>query len=176
MFRRFVISIVLLLALAASTTGATPRVSPAHAARAAAPAATHAALFDKTRVVLHLAIAYGVFHHWVYVPFRSGQLSIHHPLKLTKAGLALLFAVHEVKKALAITSHSSSPTLKALNGVLVGISGKFQSVGTLFKSDPASLTDGQVSGAIGDLNSQVTHSNSILHVPDAPVSQLGNFS
>ena len=176
MVRRLIVALVLVLAIAGSTSGVATRVSPAHATSVAAPTAAHAALFDKTRVVLHLAVAYGVFHHWVYTPFRAGQLSIHHPLKLVKAGLALLFAVHEVKQAIAITSHSSSPTLKALNTVLVGIGAKFQSVGALFKSDPASLTDGQVSSSIGNLNSQVVRSNSILHVPDAPVSALGNFS
>jgi hypothetical protein len=175
MFRRLLLALVLLLALALAGTPATQLAAPVHAAPAAAPSAQHQAFFDKTRVVVHLAIAYGVFHHWVWKPFRAGDLNMHHKIQLIKAGLALLFAVHEIHKALDITSHSNSNTLKKLNSVLVGLETKFTSVGTLFHQAPNGLTDTQVSSSINQLNSGVDSSNSILHAPDAPISQLGNF-
>ena len=159
MIRRISIALVLLsllLPLGASIGAPMPGV---HAAPMAAPAAVHvarpAAFFDKTRVIIHLAIAFGVFHHWVYKPFRAGDISIHHPIKLIKAGAALLFAVHEIRKAIDITSHSNSDTLKAVNGAITGLADKFANIGTLFQKNPASLTDAQVSSSLNDLNSGV---------------------
>jgi len=180
MFRRYLLGLILCLTLTTACTA--PMISPpAHAAAAQiihvdGPAAHPAAFLDKTRVVLHLAVAYGVFHHWVYKPFRAGDISIHHPVKLVKAGLALLFAVHEIKVAYGITSTSSSPTLRKLNSVLSLSIKKFTSIGDRFHKDPASLTSNVVSGNINDLNNQVNQSNAIMSVPDAPVSQLGTFS
>ncbi|MDB5074997.1 MAG: hypothetical protein JWO42_1176 [Chloroflexi bacterium] len=176
MVRRCLAAILLVLMIAPLSSSFT---AGAHAQPTSVHVAGHvqrpAAFLDKTRVVLHLAIAYGVFHHWVWNPFRAHQLSVHHPIKLIKAGAALLFAVHEVKVATNITSHSSDPTLKKLNGVLTDISNKFQNVGTLFHDNPQKLTDGQVASSVSDLNKSVDSSNQILKVPDAPVSQLPSF-
>jgi len=175
MFRRLLLATVLTLALALTAVPTTPLTSPVHAAPAAAPAAQHQAFFDKTRVVLHLAIAYGVFHHWVWKPFRAGDLTLNHKIQLVKAGLALLFAVHEIHKAIDITSHSHSGTLKKLNGVLVGLENRFTSVGNLFRQAPSNLTGSEVNSSINQLNNGVNASNSILRAPDAPIGQLGNF-
>lgn len=176
MVRRLLLAVVLLLAVAVSTAPATPLAAPVHAAPAAAPAAHPAAFFDKTRVVIHLAIAYGVFHHWVWKPFKAGDLSVSHKIALVKAGLALLFAVHEIHKALDITSHSNSDTLKKLNSVLVGLETKFTNIGNLFHKSPNDLTDTTVSKSVNDLNSGVDASNKIVNAPDAPIGSLGNFS
>jgi hypothetical protein len=178
MVRRFLAAVLLVLMIApiGSSVAATSRAHAQPATVHVASQAAHpAALFDKTRVVLHLALAYGVFHHWVWNPFRAHNLSVHHPITLIKAGAALLFAVHEVKVAYGITSHSSSPTLKALNGVLLNIANKFQSVGTQFHNNPQNVTDGQVASAVNDLNNSVNSSNKVLKVPDAPASKLPGF-
>jgi hypothetical protein len=90
------------------------------------------------------------------------------------AGAALLFAVHAVRAATNIPGKSSDPILKKLNGVIVGIESKFQSIGEQFKS-PSNLTNGQISSAINGLNGQVNASNGILNVPDAAISKLGSF-
>ena len=176
MIRRILLAMALLLVVAGAVAPAGQFAAPTHAAPAATTAQAPAAFLDKTRVIAHLAIAYGVFHHWVYYPYRTGRLSIYHPLKVAKAGLALLFAVHELKAAYKITSHSSSPTLKALNRVLLGLTGQFTSVGNLFHQHPSSLTNGQVASSINGLNNGVNASNHILNAPDAPISQLGNYS
>lgn len=63
--------------------------------------------FDKSKFVLHAGLAFGAFHHFIYKPFKQGQL--HGILKLGKAGLAGLFTVHELK--LAKADAESSPTL-----------------------------------------------------------------
>lgn len=116
-----------------------------------------------------------MFHHWVRSPFRAGQISVRHPVKLAKAGLALLFTVHEVKAAYSITRHSHAATLRKLNSVLARLTSGFQNAGTFFQRHPSSLTDQTVGSTLNNLNSQVSISNSILCVPDASVSQLGSF-
>jgi len=169
MFRRLVLIVALAFAVLAVNAPSSPLSAPVHAAPATAPAVAHAALFDKTRVILHLAIAFGVFHHWVYKPWKSANLSIHHPIYLIKAGAALLFAVHEVKVSYDITGKSNSGTLKALHGVLGAVVTKFTSVGNLFHSNPSTLTDAQVGSSVTDLNGVVNQSNGILNVPDANI-------
>ena len=171
MIRKLILAVCLLLVVVGATGPTASLVYPAHAA----PAAQHANLFDKTRVVVHLAIAYGVFHHWVYKPFKAGDLNVSHKVNLVKAGLALLFAVHEIKKALAITSQSNSGTLKALNTVLVGLQTKFTNIGNLFHQAPSGITDTQVASSVNDLNSNVDASNKLVNAPDAPMSLLGKF-
>jgi hypothetical protein len=169
MFRKLLFGIALLLSVVVAGSG-TALATEVHAAPAAvhlsAPAASRAQLFDKTRVVLHLALAYGVFHHYVWKTWKSGDLSVRHPIKLIKAGAALLFSVHELKVAYGITSKSSSKSLKALNGVLTTIIAQFTHVGTQFKS-PNGLTDAQVGNSVNGLNSLVNGSNKILSAPDA---------
>ena len=105
-----------------------------------------------------------MFHHWVYKPFRAGDLGIHHPIELIKAGAALLFAVHEIRKAIDITSHSNWDTLKAVNGAITGLADKFANIGTLFQKNTSSLTDAQVSSSLNDLNSGVDNTTKLLPV------------
>ncbi len=176
MFRRLLLAVVLLIAVMGTTAPAAHVATPVHAAPAAIHAGHAAAFFDKTRVVVHLAIAYGVFHHWIWKPYKAGNLNLNHKVALIKAGLALLFAVHEIHKALDITKKSNSGTLKHLNGLLVGLEAKFSKVGDLFHKAPADLTDAQIGSSITDLNSGVDASNKVLNAPDAPIGALGNFS
>jgi hypothetical protein len=63
--------------------------------------------FDKTKFVLHAGLAFGAFHHFIYGPYKAGNL--HGFAALAKAGLAGLFTVHELK--LAKADAESSPTL-----------------------------------------------------------------
>lgn len=68
--------------------------------------------FDKTKFVLHAGLGFGAFHHFIYAPYKAGAL--HGVVALGKAGLAALFAVHELK--LAKADAESSPTLCHLAG------------------------------------------------------------
>lgn len=174
MIRRLILAAVLLLTVSAAVPAA-QLSTPVHAATASAPAQHQAAFFDKTRVIIHLAVAYGVFHHWVYKPWKAGNLNLNHKGNLIKGGLALLFAVHEVRKAINITSKSNSPLLQKLNTLLVGLGNKFQSLGDLFHKSPDTLSNNDVNKGITDLNSGVDQSNKLLNAPDAPLSALGNF-
>lgn len=115
------ILVCVLLALMLSAPLAPGGASHAIAAGPSAPAAghvsSHPAFFDKTRFVLHVGFAYYAFHHWVYKPFKAGDFASgahHRLLNLGKAALAILFTVHELKKAYKIATSSHSATLHAL--------------------------------------------------------------
>jgi hypothetical protein len=121
----------------------------------AAPATrTHAAapshFFDKTRFVLHMGLAYYAFHHWVINVYKSGGFksgSSHRVGNIVKAGIATLFAYHEVKTAYDIANKSSSKTLHALVAPLNALMGEANKVGTSLKkgnysdSDVSALTN-----------------------------------
>jgi hypothetical protein len=175
MTRRLILGVALLLSVVAAGSPLAATMSSAHAAPVAAhvsspaqaPAAERAQFLDTVRVIAHLALAYGVFHHWVYKPWKAGQIGLNHKANLVKAGLALLFAVHEVKKAYAITKTAKSGPLHALNGVLASVTDQFTKVGNVFKN-PSNLTDAQVGSQISNLNNLVNQSNKIVNAPDAP--------
>lgn len=105
-----------------------------------------AAFLDKTRFVLHLGVAYFCFHHWVLTPYRNGAFAAgapHRLISLTKGGLALLFAVHEVRVADDIAKKSNDPLLRKLDGEVAGLSNMFGAVGARLKSghfDPSDAT------------------------------------
>lgn len=167
MIRRFALSIALIVALVSACIASAP-AQPAHAARVAHPVASSAALFDKTRVLAHLALGWGAFHRYVYKPYKAHDLTTSHPLKLIKAGAALLFTAHEVKVAYGIAKGSNSDTLKALAGVLKGLGDKFATIGNKFKST-VGLSNADVNTAVSGLNGAVDNSNKVLNVPDASV-------
>jgi len=56
----------------------------------------------KTSFVIHAALAFGTFHHFIYKPFKAGDFShpFSHKLKIAEAVAAGLFVEHEVKLAL----------------------------------------------------------------------------
>jgi hypothetical protein len=58
--------------------------------------------FAKTKFVLHVGLAFGAFHRYIYKPFRAGAFSsgAHGRIKaLLKGGAAAVFAVHELRTA-----------------------------------------------------------------------------
>src|SRR4030088_2328381 len=53
--------------------------------------------FAKTKVVLHMGLAFGAFHRYIYKPLRAGAFksgAAGRVKALLKAGAAALFAVH----------------------------------------------------------------------------------
>jgi hypothetical protein len=95
------------------------------------------AFLDKTRFVAHLGIAYFCFHHWVLNPYRQGAFAPgapHRIAALVKGGVALLFAVHEVRVAHDIAHKSSDPLLQKLDGEVAALTGSFAAVGEKMKA------------------------------------------
>ncbi len=102
--------LVVMLALAAAGCGSSTSSSPSGAAGGSSGGtATHHVTLAKTKFVLHAGLAFGAFHHFIYKPFKAGGL---HGFGLIKAGLAGLFAYHEIK--LALLDAQSSPLLSRL--------------------------------------------------------------
>jgi hypothetical protein len=85
------------------------------------PATPASALLDRTRFVAHLGVAYFAFHHWALHPFQQGAFAEgapHRTSSIIKAGVATLFAYHEMKVAQKIAQDSPDPLLQKLNGGL----------------------------------------------------------
>ena len=94
------------------------------------------ALFDKTRFVTDLGVAFFCFHHFVYSPYKAGSFTAgapHRTKALVKGGVALLFAVNRVKAANKIAHKSKSPWLHGLAGSLDTMTASFASIGDKLK-------------------------------------------
>ncbi len=86
----------------------------------------------KTKFVLHAGLALGAFHRYVYKPFRSGAFSGGKKIRTyLKAGLAGLFAYHEIKKAR--DAAQGSPLLKKLLSPLTTLQASLLALGTKLK-------------------------------------------
>ncbi len=146
--RKHFIVLTLLVALLASAalpgfSGTAGAAAPA-AAPAAAHVQSHAALFDKTKFVIHMGWAVFAFHHFVYNRYKAGAFKkgasgrVRH---IIEAGLALLFAAHEVKVAYGIAKGSNSKTLHALIAPINKLGNSFNSLGSKFHGGKYSDSD-----------------------------------
>lgn len=119
--------LIVLLLMSALLVGV---LSPAVAGRvSAAPqqsrvavvhANSHAAAFDKTRFLAHLAVA-AFLVHYIYKKYKQGKLGRTHIFTDIKAAAAALFAYHEMQKAYSIAKTSNSKTLQALIAPINGL-------------------------------------------------------
>jgi hypothetical protein len=57
--------------------------------------------FAKTKFLFHAGLALGAFHHFIYKPFKAGDLRhpLLHKVALLKAALAGVFVYHELRLA-----------------------------------------------------------------------------
>jgi hypothetical protein len=92
--------------------------------------ASHVQAFDKTRFLLHVGFAFFALHHWVYKPFTQHKLGRFHIINDLKAGLALLFAYHEIKVAYGIAKGSKSKTLHLITAPLNALGSAFNAIGS----------------------------------------------
>lgn len=96
------------------------------------------------KFALHAGLAFGAFHRYIYKPLKNGTFSggiLKHKVALVKAGLAGLFAYHELK--LAIKDAQASPKLQKLVAPVTALGDKLKSIGASAKSgnfDPSSIT------------------------------------
>lgn len=131
------LAVVVALAAGASTAAA----APARAATASAVCETGKVHFAKTKFVFHAGLAFGVFHHFIYKPFKAGAFKSGAPGRLkaaAKAAVAALFVYHELKQACKDAANSSvlKPLLIPLNLIV-----------TAFNKLEAKLKGGSVSTA-----------------------------
>ena len=105
---------------------------------ATAHAATAAAV---TKFVLHAGIAYYVFDHYIWKPFKAGDLhGFTHAFTIGKAALAAVFVYHEVK--LMIADAKASKLLSFLATPITAVVAKLESL----KSD---ITGGHLTAITG---------------------------
>jgi hypothetical protein len=153
-----VLGLVIGLLLAGLLPGASGRANAAPAARTATiqvDSAVHAraAFLDKTRFLLHMGAAYYAFHHFVYARYKSGGFASgasHRTSNMVKAGIALLFSVHELKVAYGIANGSNSKLLHALVSPINALVSKASGEATKLKGGNFSTSD------LNTLNSSYT--------------------
>ena len=118
------------------------------------------AILDKTRFVAHLGIAYFCFHHWVWKPYKAGDFAEgapHRTKALLKGGVALLFAVHEVKVSNDIAHKSKSPLLHKLVAPLDNMTSQFSNLGAKMKGGQFAPGDAdKMNGTMDGLNKTST--------------------
>jgi hypothetical protein len=144
-----------LIAIALVTTALvmTPTLAAAQAAppRAAAITSSHAAsLTAVPKFIFHAGLAFGAFHHFIYLPFKAGKFTsggFFSKLKTyTAAALAALFVYHETK--LALQDAKQNKVLKALVAPLTAAIAGFNTVVAKVKShglDTTTLNSAQSS-------------------------------
>lgn len=163
-----------LILFTALTLGVAAASAPS-AALAAPRADSHPALFDKTRFVFHLGLAYFAFHHFVYNPYKAGDFkkgAPHRTAKIIKAGVALLVTYHELSKAYSIAKGSNSKTLQTLVKPLSALVGQASRIADKLKGGQYDNTE--VTGLVNSANGfsrQATKNG--VSIKDVPVPGLG---
>ena len=87
------------------------------------------------KFALHAGLAFGAFHRYIYKPFKAGSFSgglLQRKLTLVKAGLAGLFAYHELK--IAAQDAQASPILSKLLVPVTALADKLKTIGSSAKS------------------------------------------
>jgi hypothetical protein len=102
-----------------------------------------------TKFVFHTGLALGVFHRYVYKPFKAGDFRhpLLHKLALLKAGAAALFIAHEVR--LASEDAKASALLRKFIAPLQSLA---SSIGGLASGLKSGHPD---TAALGSANSEV---------------------
>lgn len=131
--------------------------------------------FAKTKFLLHSGLAFGAFHRYIYKPFREGKFrsgADGRRTALVKAGLAGLFASHELKVARndALASDTLRKHLvRPMDALLV----RLKSLASSLKGgsfDPSSITG--AAAAVTALSSVAAQAGVNIKDRSAPVSGI----
>jgi hypothetical protein len=109
--------------------------------------------FAKTKFVLHMGLAFGAFHRYVYTPYKNGAFrsgADGRVKTILKAATASVFAAHELKTARddALSDQHLRPLAEKIEVLL----GRFTSLGSSFKGgslSPAAIV--AAATAVGSL-------------------------
>ncbi len=148
---------------APASAGASSTISAA-AANGGCPT-SNTTPFAKTKFVLHVGLAAGTFHRYIYKPFQAGSFRSGAHGRITallKAGATALFDEHEVRKA--IQDVKASPALcKVLIAPLTALDSKFLAI-------KSQIAGGDTSG-LADANSSVASVSSLSAQGGAPITE-----
>jgi hypothetical protein len=129
--------------------------------------------FAKTKFLLHSALAFGAFHRYIYKPFRAGTFHKGAPGRkkaLVKAGVAGLFAYHELK--VARRDALASDRLRPLALRIDALGARLRALASELKSgnlNPAALL--AAGRSVDSLGADSSARGATIH--DAPTPQLG---
>ena len=140
--------IVLTLCAAAAGCGAKKTVSETSANGQVTTETVPSVHFAKTKFLVHMGLAFGAFHRYIYKPFRAGAFKSGAPGRikaLAKAGAAGLFASHELK--VANEDALSDDHLRPLATKVDALVAKLGSLGGALKG--GSLNPASIAGAAG---------------------------
>ena len=153
-----ILSAMLVVGIAGPSNASALPAASAHTAAGiitlpAVHTASHPALFDKSRFLLHMGFAYYAFHHFVYARYKSGGFASGASGRtgnFVKAALALVFTYHELKVSYDIANKSSSGVLHAVVSPLNALLGKVNNVHDQLKGNKLDAS------AMDDLNSSTS--------------------
>ncbi|MGI8827014.1 MAG: hypothetical protein ACR2JC_15500 [Chloroflexota bacterium] len=147
------LSVALLAGLVApSFTGQAQAAAPQ--ARTAAHAQSHAQIFNRTRFLFDMGVAYYAFHHFVYKPWKAGDFkkgTSHRTRHIVEAGAALLFTYDRLNAALKAANTSNSHVLHVLAKPLNVLSTKAKSIANKLRG--GNFSDGEISQLTSSTNS-----------------------
>lgn len=127
--------------------------------------------FAKTKFVLHVGLAFGAFHRYIYKPLRAGVFSkpLSHKAALVKGALATGFIIHEL--GIAYTDAQSSPALSKLVSPITALKNKIDAMTAQFKAghfDPGQIKSAQ--SDVGSISSLSSGAGAVIK--DLPVPGL----
>jgi hypothetical protein len=168
--------IVVTLAVTALAVAPTLAGAQSVSARPAAITATHAASVSAVpKFIFHAGLAFGAFHHFIYLPFKAGKFTSGGFLSKLKnyveAGAAALFVYHETK--LALQDAQQSKLLKVVVAPLTAVVSLFTTIVSKVKGhnlDPATISSAQ--SAVTSIESQAKQSGSSVSEAIPSAKQL----
>jgi len=98
------------LMLAFTVTACGKEAAPTNTAASFSCPSSNTKAFASTRFVADVGLAFGSFHHWIYKPYKAGQLSKEakgHTWRRVKAGAAALLTYHLIGNAVDNVKASS---------------------------------------------------------------------
>jgi hypothetical protein len=120
--------------------------------------------FAKTKFVLHMGLAFGAFHRYIYDPYKSGAFKSGAPGRtkaLLKAGAAAIYTVHELKTARddALSDQHLRPLVEKLERLRI----RLTSLGGSLKGgvlDAAGIA--AAAGAVSSLGSESSGAGAVI--------------
>jgi hypothetical protein len=154
--RRVLLVLLILSAVAAAGCG-----SSSHGA-SPGPTKVH---FAKTKFALHAGLAFGVFHRWIYKPFKRDELQhpLRHKVAFAKALAAGAFVLHEIRLARADAAHSA-----VLSHVVVPLLAVASSVAVIHAALRHHRAD---ASAINSANSSIGQAHSASSAAGQPIRE-----
>jgi hypothetical protein len=140
--------IALTLCAAAAGCGAKKTISETSANGSVTTETVPSVHFAKTKFLVHVGLAFGAFHRYIYKPFKAGAFQSGAPGRIkafAKAGAAGLLAAHELK--IANEDALSDSHLRPLATKVDALVARLGSLGGALKG--GSLNAASIAGAAG---------------------------